>query len=156
MIDADDIQSNPIVETGSYNYSNAGTFGNDENVLLIYDSLIVNQYYQEFVKRFTDAGGTIGVQQLSSEVPSEFKLSQNYPNPFNPVTVINFDIPKNDFVLLKVFDITGREVTTLVNSKLSAGSYEVTFNGSSFGSGVYFYQLQSGGNIQTKKMILVK
>ena len=156
LIDADNIQSNPIVETGSYNYSNAGTFGNDENVLLIYDSLIVNQYYQEFVKRFTDAGGTIGVQQVSSEVPSEFKLSQNYPNPFNPETVINFDIPKNDFVLLKVFDITGRQVATLVNSKLSAGSYEVTFNGSSFGSGVYFYQLQSGGIIKTKKMILVK
>ena len=156
LIDADDIQSNPIVEMGSYNYSNAGTFGNDENVLLIYDSLIVNQYYQEFVKRFTDAGGTIGVQQISSEVPSEYKLSQNYPNPFNPVTVINFDIPKDDFVMLKVFDITGRQVATLVNSKLSAGSYEVTFNGSSFGSGVYFYQLQSGGIIRTKKMILIK
>jgi phosphatidylserine/phosphatidylglycerophosphate/cardiolipin synthase-like enzyme len=156
LIDADDIQSNPIVEMGSYNYSNAGTFGNDENVLLIYDSLIANQYYQEFVKRFTDAGGSIGIQQISTEVPSEYMLSQNYPNPFNPTTVINFDIPKNGAVALKVFDITGREISTLVNKELFAGSYKVTFDGSKYGSGVYFYQLQSGGIIETKKMILVK
>jgi phosphatidylserine/phosphatidylglycerophosphate/cardiolipin synthase-like enzyme len=156
LIDADDILSNPIVETGSYNYSNSGTYGNDENVLLIYDSLIVNQYYQEFVKRFTDAGGSIGIQQISSNVPAEFSLNQNYPNPFNPKTVITFDIPEDGITALKVFDVTGREVSLLLNQRLSAGSYEVTFDGSKLGSGVYFYQLQSGGVIKTKKMILLK
>ena len=156
LIDPDDVLSNPIVETGSYNYSNSGTFGNDENVLLIYDSLIANQYYQEFVKRFTDAGGSIGIQQISSNIPAEFSLNQNYPNPFNPTTVITFDIPEDGVVALKVFDVTGREVASLLNKRLSAGSYKITFDGSKLGSGVYFYQLQSGGVIKTKKMILIK
>ena len=156
LIDADNAQSNPIVETGSYNYSNAGTFGNDENVLLIYDSLIVNQYYQEFVKRLTDAGGSIGIQQISSNIPAEFSLNQNYPNPFNPTTVITFDVSEEGVVALKVFDVTGREVSSLLNKRLSAGSYKVTFDGSKLGSGVYFYLLQNAGLVQTKKMILIK
>jgi len=156
LIDPDDILSNPIVETGSYNYSNAGTFGNDENVLLIYDSLIANQYYQEFVKRFTDAGGSIGIQQVSSNVPAEFSLYQNYPNPFNPSTKIKFDILKVSQVRLAVFDILGREVEVLVNEKIQPGSYEYYWNASKYPSGVYFYRLNTRDYTNTKKMLLIK
>ncbi len=156
LIDADMPSSNPIVETGSYNFSTAATVGNDENVIMIYDSLIANQYYQEFVKRYTEAGGTIKVEQISSVVPERYTLDQNYPNPFNPATVINYSIPKSGNVSLKVFDVLGREVINLVNSFQISGTYKVTFNGSSLSSGIYFYSLNSGSFAETKRMILVK
>jgi len=98
LIDADLPSSNPIVETGSYNFSNAATFDNDENIMIIYDSLIANQYLQEFAKRYTEAGGTIGIQHLENLVTDNYLLKQNYPNPFNPSTTIESGIPKQDFV----------------------------------------------------------
>ena len=99
-------------------------------------------------------------------VPGEFRLEQNYPNPFNPATHFRFAIaqPKADaplahdlqFVTLRVFDLIGREVATLVNEKLAAGNYDITFNAAGLSSGVYFYRLTAGGMAQTKKMILQK
>jgi len=77
-VDADTLAGNPVVETGSFNFTNSAQSGNDENVLIIYDSLIANQYYQDFVKRITDAGGSVDVKQISSEVPAKFVLNQNY------------------------------------------------------------------------------
>jgi hypothetical protein len=94
--------------------------------------------------------------RLNSNVPKEFNLSQNYPNPFNPVTKINFALPKQGFVSLKIYDITGREIQTLVNEVKQAGYYTVDFNGSSLASGVYFYRIQSGDFISVKRMVLVK
>lgn len=99
---------------------------------------------------------TVGVQQLSSEIPAKYDLSQNYPNPFNPATNIKFALPKSGFVTLKVYDIVGREVATLVNEQLSAGTYEHNFNASAFTSGVYFYKLEAGDFSEIKKMMLVK
>lgn len=103
---------------------------------------------------------TIGITPISSEVPETFMLYQNYPNPFNPSTKIRFEIPnqvRNDnFVRLLVYDITGREIARLVNQELAPGIYEYDFNGSQFSSGVYFYTLQSGEFIETKKMVLLK
>ena len=98
------------------------------------------------------------VQQIGTEVPQEYKLYQNYPNPFNPKTNIKYQIPKNNSsVLLTVFDLTGREIATLVNQKQSAGTYEVDFDGSNYSSGIYFYSLTVAGKIiETKKMILLK
>ena len=87
---------------------------------------------------------------------SDFKLEQNYPNPFNPSTKIKFQIPVSGFVNLKVYDVLGTEVATLVNEEKFAGSYEVQFNASEFPSGIYFYTLKAGDFIQTKKMILIK
>ncbi|MBL7127713.1 MAG: T9SS type A sorting domain-containing protein [Ignavibacteria bacterium] len=98
----------------------------------------------------------IGINQISNEVPKHLSLSQNYPNPFNPKTNIKFDIPKNAFVTMKVFDILGREVATLVNEKLAPGTYEVDWNGSGYTSGVYFYRLEAGDFVETKKMVLIK
>ena len=97
-----------------------------------------------------------GIQQISSEVPDEYKLFQNYPNPFNPVTNIKFDIPRSSHVKLIIYDALGREVTTLVNEKLTAGSYETSWDGSSFPSGVYFYKLETDNFTNTRKMVLIK
>jgi hypothetical protein len=96
------------------------------------------------------------VNNNTSGIPSEFELSQNYPNPFNPVTKINFSIPKDGIVSLKVFDIFGREVARLANGRLSAGSYSVDFDGNRFSSGTYFYKLESEGFSDVRKMLLVK
>jgi hypothetical protein len=93
--------------------------------------------------------------------PKDFLLSQNFPNPYNPSTKIKFEIPLNAemtsrVVFLKVFDVLGSEVRTLVNENLKPGVYEVEFNAADLPSGVYFYKLSSGQFVDTKKMILVK
>jgi len=88
--------------------------------------------------------------------PSEFALLQNYPNPFNPTTKISWQSPVNSRQTLKVFDILGNEVATLVDEEMEAGYHSVDFNGSNLSSGVYFYRVQSGSFIDTKKMILLR
>jgi hypothetical protein len=88
--------------------------------------------------------------------PNNFYLEQNYPNPFNPTTNIGFKIADRGFVSLKVFDVLGNEVATLISEEKSPGSYEVSFNAAEFGSGVYIYSLRAGSFAQTKKMILLK
>ncbi len=99
-----------------------------------------------------------GVNGITNEnnAPSSFALSQNYPNPFNPSTTIRYNIPNSGMVTLKIYDILGREVKTLVNQYENGGTYDVNFDASNFSSGVYFYQLRAGGFISTKKMILLK
>ena len=91
-----------------------------------------------------------------NEIPDKFSLSQNYPNPFNPTTKIDYAIPKNGFVTLKIYDVLGREVKTLVNENKTPGNYSIDFNGSEFSSGVYFYKLESKGFSDVKRMILIK
>ena len=98
----------------------------------------------------------VGIKKISTEVPSSFSLKQNYPNPFNPNTKISFDLPKNVNVKLTIYNMLGREVETIVNEQLNAGSYEVTFDGTKYTSGVYYYRLNAGEFVETKKMILVK
>jgi hypothetical protein len=92
----------------------------------------------------------------SSTLPSNFTLNQNYPNPFNPTTVISYDLPENSQVNLAVYDMMGRRVATLVNENVAAGTHQVQFDASSLSSGTYMYRLQAGGNIQTKKLTLIK
>jgi len=96
-----------------------------------------------------------GVEQIS-EIPEKFNLGQNYPNPFNPTTTISFSVPSSGITSLKIYDVLGNEVATLVNEEKPAGNYEVNFNASSLSSGTYFYKLQAGSFIETKKMILLK
>ena len=96
------------------------------------------------------------VSKNKSALPEAFSLSQNYPNPFNPTTVISYQVPVSGQVTLKVYDMLGREIATLVNNKESAGSYSVKFDGSRLASGVYFYRLQAGSFSQTKKLLLMK
>ncbi len=105
-----------------------------------------------------DLSEIIGIQNISTEIPSGFILYQNYPNPFNPSTKIKFDIPANlvGQTFLSVYDISGHEVAKLVNEVLQPGTYEVTFEGGNLPSGVYFYKLTSGEFTATKKLILLK
>lgn len=101
----------------------------------------------------------IGITQISTEIPGYFRLEQNYPNPFNPSTKIRFSIPEianNHKSLLIVYDIMGREIETLLDKSLTAGTYEAEFNAAGYSSGVYFYQLTYGNFSETKKMILLK
>ena len=98
----------------------------------------------------TNIGGNI------NEIPNNYLLSQNYPNPFNPVTKISYAIPKSGFVTLKVYDILGKELVTLVNGNKNAGSYIVDFDASALTSGVYFYKLEVNGFVDTKKMMVLK
>jgi hypothetical protein len=92
----------------------------------------------------------------SSFSPSRFLLHQNYPNPFNPNTRISFQLPSPGFVTLKVYDLLGNEVAMLVDEYLPTGTYKVSFDASSLSSGIYFYRIQAGSFIETKKMILLR
>ena len=107
--------------------------------------------------KFVDLGvTTTGVNSSSSQVPGTFTLSQNYPNPFNPSTQINYEIPTTSLVTLKIVNILGQVVATLVNEKQEAGSHPVTFDASKFASGVYFYQLTAGNFNATRILVLMK
>ena len=110
-----------------------------------------HQFYQS---NFDD--NLVSVEDEITNIPTEFILHQNYPNPFNPSTKISWQSPVNSDQTLKIYDVLGNEVATLVNEHRNAGSYEVDFNASALSSGVYFYKLQAGSFIQTKKMMLVK
>lgn len=96
------------------------------------------------------------VNFTGSEIPTTYDLAQNYPNPFNPGTTIRYQIPQDGIVTLRIYDILGAEVATLVNEEKVAGKYEVNFNASSFASGVYIYKIQSGEFVSSKKMLLIK
>ena len=96
------------------------------------------------------------IYDITTEIPSKYDLAQNYPNPFNPVTNLEFGISNLRFVTLKVYDMLGKEVSTLVNEKQSPGTYQVEFDAGSLTSGIYFYRLTSGDFTDTRRMMLIK
>lgn len=104
----------------------------------------------------TEAGVVTSVEAKDDQVPAEFQLSQNYPNPFNPSTTIRFSLPRREHVTLRVFDVLGREVATLLDDELSSGEHSVVFNSKNLSSGVYFYRLTAGQFTQIRKGILMK
>jgi hypothetical protein len=120
------------------------------------DSAGNNYEYEGFNFTFTYKTIVTGVTSQSGKEPSTYSLSQNYPNPFNPSTKISWQLPVSSQATLKVYDILGREVATLVNEYRQAGKYETKFNAASLPSGVYFYRIQAGSFVETKKMILLK
>jgi hypothetical protein len=139
--------------------------------LIIAEVLRDGQYYADFdpFNRILTLPAGVGGQfevtynTLVSNISSDaiatvdnFRLDQNYPNPFNPVTTIRYQIPEQSFTTLKVFDLLGREISTLVREDKSPGNYEVRFDASGLPSGIYFYKLQVGKFNETKKMILLK
>lgn len=89
-------------------------------------------------------------------LPIEYNLQQNYPNPFNPSTMIKFSVPERSIVLIKIYDILGGEVATIVNEELEVGWYTHVFNASAYSTGVYVYRMQAGNYVSTKKMLLIK
>jgi hypothetical protein len=130
------------------------------------DTAVITFQISNSTSGFPHAGSNFIVDDLSwgtatdveneASLPKDFELSQNYPNPFNPNTTINYKLPISGQITLKVYNILGDEVATLVNEEKPAGSYEVNFNSEKLASGTYFYKLQAGSFIETKKMILLK
>ncbi|MDZ7764852.1 MAG: T9SS type A sorting domain-containing protein [Melioribacteraceae bacterium] len=101
------------------------------------------------------------VQDIEDTLPTKYSLSQNYPNPFNPSTTIKFTIPQSGFVSLKVYNILGQEVKTLLSKEINTGAYSVDWNGTNnygdqLSSGVYFYRIEAGDFIESKKMLFIK
>ena len=138
----DSVYTNPMLSRDAAGnvYVTGSTFENATD----YDMVLIK--YSE---------GSLSVQEREG-VPNVFSLSQNYPNPFNPSTNFGFRIVEFGFVSLKVFDVLGREVATLVNEEMQPGSYEVTWDASRFPSGVYFYRLTAGSFHSTKKLSLIR
>jgi hypothetical protein len=96
------------------------------------------------------------ISVLINQIPSNYELHQNYPNPFNPTTIISYSIPQSSNVVLTIYDILGNLVETLVNENQEAGNYEISFNAGELSNGIYYYKIQSGNFIATKKMLLLK
>ncbi len=105
---------------------------------------------------YGDTNTLVTVSPIGNSIPISYNLFQNYPNPFNPTTKIKFDIPSNSFVSISIYNILGQQVSTLLNQQLEPGTYETDFDASSYPSGTYFYKLQAGDFVETKKMVLMK
>ncbi|HEX2786790.1 MAG TPA: T9SS type A sorting domain-containing protein [Ignavibacteria bacterium] len=122
--------------------------------------LIDNSYYvgcgNGAIYKTSNGGGTTGISSLGNPVVNSFELYQNYPNPFNPSTTINYNLIKNGYVIIKVYNSSGQEVSTLTNQFHKAGYYSVSFNASGLSSGVYFYKIFIDGFSETKSMVLIK
>lgn len=116
----------------------------------------ISTYGGGILKTTNGGGEPIGINPLFNEIPTAFNLFQNYPNPFNPTTVIQYGLPKGSLVMVRVYDILGRLVKELVNTHQPAGNYSVSFDGSNYASGVYFYTIETPDFTQSKKMVLVK
>jgi Secretion system C-terminal sorting domain len=155
-----DIERSTVNETWSRigNVNGNGTTNLSTSYLFTDRNLASGQY--NYRLKQIDLNGNFHYYNLSNEVnvgvPAKFDLSQNYPNPFNPSTKINYDLPFDSKVSIKVFDMSGKEVATLVNDTKTAGYYSINFNASNFGSGVYFYTITADNFTSTKKMMLVK
>ncbi|MEO8514174.1 MAG: T9SS type A sorting domain-containing protein [Ignavibacteria bacterium] len=131
-----------------------GVAASGTNVHVVwYDSRAGNT---EIYYKRNPTGNPISVNNISTEITTDFALFQNYPNPFNPVTDIKFSLPNRGLVNIVVYDVNGRITATLVNSELNAGTYNVDFDASELASGIYFYSLSAGNFVQTKKMLIIK
>jgi hypothetical protein len=110
-----------------------------------------------YVYNFGVSFGASSINNTGNQIIKEYKLEQNYPNPFNPTSIIRFQIKDLRFVTIKVYDVMGKEIATMVNGKYSPGIYEVTFDGENLSSGMYYYVLYADGvRMDAKKMTLVK
>ena len=117
--------------------------------------VIAGTYGRSMYLRDASADDVTGLANRKT-MPVKFELDQNYPNPFNPSTIIHYSIPKSELVSLKIYNLLGQEITALVNKVQTAGGHEISFNAAGLSSGVYFYRLDAGNNIEIKKMILMK
>ncbi|HTY38475.1 MAG TPA: T9SS type A sorting domain-containing protein, partial [Bacteroidota bacterium] len=149
---------------GSDNEGGKGGFGNNhiENIddsqtsyILASDWGSINpKFYNTW--DFTNHTKTVVAVEDYWTIPMAYELSQNYPNPFNPTTTIQFTIPSQDVVTLKIFNVLGQEIMTLMHEKMDAGKHTVRFDASKLTSGVYLYQVTAGKFVDTKKMVLLK
>jgi phosphatidylserine/phosphatidylglycerophosphate/cardiolipin synthase-like enzyme len=161
LVDADNPTWDGVTLTGSHNWSSAAENSNNENTLIVHDPDVANQYLQEFAARYYQFGGTdsvrvTDVEQIDLNAPRAVMLSQNYPNPFRGATRIVYAIPVAEEVSLRLYDLQGREVQTLVNQPQAAGRYRVDLSVKGIASGVYFCRLQVGKVVQQRKMLLLR
>lgn len=138
------------VNGGSSPLDNEGGFGINHSFVLSDkpSGFVLNNIFGVFTP--------VGVEKVDGLIPAEYELSQNYPNPFNPSTTIRYSIPEAGYVTVKVFNLLGQEVATLVNTQQATGAYEVNFDASQLSSGIYFYSIEVNNFTATKKMILMK
>ena len=111
---------------------------------------------QENILHYLNEGGSVGIIGSAGTPIDGFELQQNYPNPFNPGTTIEFTLPNADFVTLKVYNVVGQEIATLVSGKLPAGIHRYTWNAGNLASGVYLYRVEAGGYSLVRKAMLMK
>jgi len=128
---------------------------NDEGIIVTGSVKYSNEEPKIFLLK-TDSEGLLTSIELENNFLGSYVLSQNYPNPFNPSTKINYSVPKTSYVTIKIYDILGKEISILVDREKSAGNYEVEFYGGNLTSGVYFYRMQAGNFIDTKKFVLLR
>ncbi len=169
IIDADGGPGQPMVVTGSYNWSNAAETYNDENFIIIKDSIVANLYLQEFANRYHKAGGSEPLTFTSvhsdagPSMPDSPQLFQNYPNPFNNATTIQYQLIGHAVadVELAIFNLMGQKLRTMVQQRQAAGSYQVWWDGNddrgvAVSSGIYFYQLRVGDIHLERKLIVLR
>ncbi|MCX6164164.1 MAG: T9SS type A sorting domain-containing protein, partial [Ignavibacteriae bacterium] len=126
-------------------------------ILIVNNYIFVGPYFESVWRR--NLSEVIGIKQNSNNIIEKYSLFQNYPNPFNPITIIKFQInlpERTRFTTLKVYNILGKEIATLVNEKLQPGTYEVKFEGTNLPSGVYYYRIETENYSETKKMLMIK
>jgi hypothetical protein len=141
---------------GTYNYEFRYKIDPVWNDTSIYTIAFIQNDNDKTITTGSREGILTGIEPYSNEIPSSYALMQNYPNPFNPNTNIRVNLPKDDYVSLKVYDILGNLVQTLVDGNFKAGVYNIDFDGSNLSSGIYFYTIKTGNFVDTKKMSLVK
>ncbi len=134
-----------IIDTMNFNSASNNLYSNDNG----------SDYYIEFFGKTWECDPT-DVNSSPDDLPETFSLSQNYPNPFNPTTEIKFDIPTRSQTTLKVYNILGQEVETLIDEEMSPGRYVTEWDATEYSSGIYFYKINSKDFVDTKKMVLVK
>jgi phosphatidylserine/phosphatidylglycerophosphate/cardiolipin synthase-like enzyme len=167
IVDPFDDASDPLVITGSHNWTTSAEVDNDENILIIHSGNIARQFLQEFSERYKESGGLgsiTNVEDYKIDKPASYELSQNYPNPFNATTVISYKLTVTSKIVLGIYDILGREVAVLVDEMKPAGTYTVRWDAANFASGMYIYRFQArptnsgqaGSFVDTKKLVLIK
>jgi len=152
----DDDTSTAYIGGFKLNKANEGVFIFIAGRPYRYDNTASATNYDYMIDNFMTSILVGAEDQSTPELPNGYTLAQNYPNPFNPSTQISYGIPNSEFITLKIYDVLGKEVATLVDGAQSAGSYTVSFDASKLSSGIYFYTLKAGNFIETKKMILMK
>ena len=151
--------TNGVVTTdfgASDNIATSIAIQSDEKIIIAGGSIYGHTFSDFTIVRYLNNASTGVDEKDNGEIPTAFALEQNYPNPFNPSTTISYSIPKQSYVILKIYDILGNEIATLVNEEKPTGTYELNWNALNLPSGVYFYQLKAGSFVESKKMILMK
>jgi hypothetical protein len=154
--------NNPTPLTISASLINSITFPGDTTLLITENnSSGTITIPLDSIQQISFQSSVTGVTKQGSTLPKQFSVSQNYPNPFNPSTIINYALPRSSLVTIKIYNVLGQEVRTLVNSELQAGNYTVQWNGDnntgrSVASGIYIYRVAAGQTVKTMKMMYLK